>query len=263
MRILNMIVKERTAELEKLYKEVHDMNKELESRVIKRTMELEESNRDLESFSYSVSHDLRAPLRSIDGFSSKILKDYSHLMDDQGRDYFSRVINASRKMGKLIDDLLKLARLSRVELNKTSTDISSLAELSALELKASSPERNVDFIIQPGMVARADRNLMQIALHNLLGNAWKYTRIKTEARIEFSSFQRDNMTVYFIRDNGVGFDMRYASKLFGAFQRLHSESEFEGTGIGLATVKQIIRKHHGTIWAEGEVNQGAVFYFTL
>jgi light-regulated signal transduction histidine kinase (bacteriophytochrome) len=260
---LEHLVQQRTAELEKLYKEVHDMNKELESRVIKRTLELEESNKELESFSYSVSHDLRAPLRSIDGFSNKILKDYSHVMDDQGKDYFSRVINASQKMGRLIDDLLKLARLSRIEMNIATTDLSVLAELAAIDFKSAFPERNVDFIIQPGLVVNADRSLMQIALQNLLENAWKYTKNKAEAKIEFSCFQRDNKTVYFIRDNGVGFDMRYVSKLFGAFQRLHSESEFEGTGIGLATVKRILRRHHGTIWAEGEVNQGAVFYFTL
>jgi PAS domain S-box-containing protein len=260
---LEHLVHERTAELEKLYKEVHDMNKELESRVIKRTLELEESNRELESFSYSVSHDLRAPLRSIDGFSNKILKDYGHLMDDQGKDYFSRVIAASQKMGQLIDDLLKLARLSRVEMNITTTDLSILAESIASEFKAISLNRKVDFVIQPGLVATADRNLIQIALQNLLGNAWKYTKKKPEAKIEFSSIQQENKTVYFIRDNGVGFDMRYVNKLFGAFQRLHSPSEFEGSGIGLATVKRIIRRHQGTIWAEGELNQGAVFYFTL
>jgi PAS domain S-box-containing protein len=260
---LERLVQERTAELEKLYSEVHDMNKELELRVTKRTLELEESNKELESFSYSVSHDLRAPLRSIDGFSNKILKDYGHLMDDQGKDYFLRVINASQKMGHLIDDLLKLARLSRVEMNITTTDLSAIAEQTALELKSASPERKAEFIIHPGMNARADHSLMQIALQNLLGNAWKYTNNNQQTKIEFSSFRRDNITVYFIRDNGVGFDMRYVNKLFGAFQRLHSASEFEGTGIGLATVKRIIRRHHGTIWAEGEVNLGAIFYFTL
>jgi PAS domain S-box-containing protein len=260
---LENLVKERTAELENLYKEVNDMNKELESRVKKRTLELEESNKELESFSYSVSHDLRAPLRSIDGFSNKILKNYGHLLDAQGADYFSRVITATQKMGQLIDDLLKLARLSSVEMNIATTDLSNLAESMAMEFKAAYPERAVNFVIQPGLVARADRSLMQIALQNLLGNAWKYTKKNQEAKIEFSSFQRDNNTVYFIRDNGVGFDMHYVNKLFGAFQRLHSAAEFEGTGIGLATVKRIIRRHHGTIWAEGEINQGAVFYFTL
>jgi light-regulated signal transduction histidine kinase (bacteriophytochrome) len=260
---LENLVKERTAELEKLYKEMHDMNIELEMRVKRRTFELEESNRELESFSYSVSHDLRAPLRSIDGFSNKILKDYGHLIDDQGRNYFARVINASQKMGQLIDDLLKLARLSRVEMKVTTTDLTALAELIVSELKATTPERKVDFVLQPGLIAKADRNLMLIALQNLIGNAWKYTRKSRDAKIEFSSFLHDDKTVYFIRDNGVGFDMRYVNKLFGAFQRLHNESEFEGTGIGLATVKRIIWRHHGTIWAEGNVNQGAVFYFTL
>jgi len=260
---LELLVQERTAELEKLYREVHDMNIELESRVMKRTWELEESNKELESFSYSVSHDLRAPLRSIDGFSNKILKDYGHLMDEQGRDYFSRVINASQKMGHLIDDLLKLARLSRVEMNLTTTDLSAIAESIAAEYKTSMPDRKVDFIIQPGLIDKADRSLIQIALQNLMENAWKYTKNTKEAKIEFSSYRRENKTVYVIRDNGVGFDMRYVNKLFGAFQRLHSASEFEGTGIGLATVKRIIRRHHGTIWAEAEVNRGASFYFTL
>jgi light-regulated signal transduction histidine kinase (bacteriophytochrome) len=184
-------------------------------------------------------------------------------MDEQGSDYFARVIKASQKMGHLIDDMLKLARLSRVELTITTTDLSVLAESAAAEFRAASPDRKADFVIQPGLVASADRSLIQIALQNLLGNAWKYTRQKEETKIEFSSFRQDNKTVYFIRDNGVGFDMRYVNKLFGAFQRLHSESEFEGNGIGLATVKRIIRRHHGTIWAEGNVGQGAVFYFTL
>ncbi len=260
---LEHLVLERTAELEKLYMELNEMNKDLESRVSKRTWELEESNKELESFSYSVSHDLRAPLRSIDGFSNKILKDYGHLLDEQGKDYFSRVINASQKMGQLIDDLLKLARLSRIEMNLTSTDLSSIAESIVTDLKSSMPDRKVTIIIQPGLVDKADRSLMQIALQNLLDNAWKYTTNTRDAKIEFSSFRRDNKTIYFIRDNGVGFDMRYVNKLFGAFQRLHSASEFEGTGIGLATVKRIIRRHHGTIWAESEVNQGAAFFFTL
>jgi PAS domain S-box-containing protein len=260
---LEHLVLERTAELEKLYLELNNMNKELETRVIKRTWELEESNRELESFSYSVSHDLRAPLRSIDGFSNKIVKEYGHLLDEQGKDYFSRVISASQKMGHLIDDLLKLARLSRVEMNMTTTDLSSIAQSIAAEFKTAMPDRIIEFVIQPGLVDKADRSLMQIALQNLLDNAWKYTRNTREAKIEFSSFRRDNKTIYFIRDNGVGFDMRYVNKLFGAFQRLHSASEFEGTGIGLATVKRIIRRHHGTVWAEAEVNQGATFYFTL
>lgn len=260
---LEHLVMERTAELEKLYLELHDLNKDLESRVTRRTWELEESNKELESFSYSVSHDLRAPLRSIDGFSNKIIKDYGHLLDEQGRDYFSRVINASQKMGQLIDDLLKLARLSRVEMNLADTNLTSIAEAIAADLQSSAPERSVDFVIQQGLVDKADRSLMQIALQNLFDNAWKYTRNTRDAKIEFSSFRQETKTVYSLRDNGVGFDMRYVNKLFGAFQRLHSAAEFEGTGIGLATVKRIIRRHHGTIWAEAEVNQGAAFYFTL
>lgn len=247
----------------KLFKRMQDSNTELELRVAQRTTELEAINKELEAFSYSVSHDLRAPLRSIDGFSNKILKDYSNLFDDQGKDYFNRVMNASRHMGHLIDDLLKLARISRIDMNMEEIDLSAIAQSIVRELKESNPERIANISIQDNMIIAGDRNLIHIALQNLLGNAWKYSKNKTETEIEFSTIQKDGQIVYFIHDNGAGFDMRYVDKLFGAFQRLHSISEFEGTGIGLATVQRIIRRHQGTIWAESEVDKGTTFFFTL
>ena len=247
----------------KLYKELQVTNAELELRVAQRTTELEAINKELEAFSYSVSHDLRAPLRSIDGFSNKILKDYNNLFDDQGKDYFNRVMNASRHMGHLIDDLIKLARISRIDMNSAEINLSAMAQSIISELKESNPERKANIYIQDDMIITGDRNLMHVALHNLLGNAWKYSKNKPETEIEFATIQNDKQIVYFIRDNGAGFDMRYIDKLFGAFQRLHSHSEFEGTGIGLATVQRIFRRHHGTIWAESEVNKGTTFFFTL
>jgi PAS domain S-box-containing protein len=247
----------------KHYKELQEMNVELELRVAKRTSELEVINKELEAFSYSVSHDLRAPLRSIDGFSNKILKEYGGLFDEQGKNYFMRVKNASQQMGYLIDDLLKLAKLSSIEMYMEITNLSAIAESIVSELKASNPERKANILIQKEIIAKVDRNLMQIALQNLLSNAWKYSKNQTETTIEFGTFLKDEQTVYFIKDNGVGFNMKYVDKLFGAFQRLHSISEFEGIGIGLATVKRIIHRHLGTIWVKGEVNKGATFFFTL
>ncbi len=247
----------------KLYKEMQDSNIDLELRVAKRTMELEAINKELEAFSYSVSHDLRAPLRSIDGFSNKILKEYNELFDEQGKDYFSRVMKASRHMGHLIDDLLKLARYSRVEMHLEKINLSVLAESIATELKESNPERKASFRIQDSMITYGDRSLIQIALQNLLNNAWKYSKNEPNADIEFGTMKEDGRVTYFIRDNGVGFDMHYVDKLFGAFQRLHSQSEFEGIGIGLATVQRIIRRHQGNIWADSEVNKGTTFFFTI
>jgi light-regulated signal transduction histidine kinase (bacteriophytochrome) len=230
----------------------------------KSEIEIKKLNEELKAFSYSVSHDLRAPLRSIDGFSNIILKNYGHLLDDQGKDYLNRVMNASRHMGQLIDDMLKLSRLTRVGINIELINLSSIAESVSTELRNSNPERKADFIIQPEMMVNADPNLMRIAIENLLGNAWKYSNRQIETKIEFGTFiNKDNKTVFFIHDNGVGFDMKYVNKLFGAFQRLHGTAEFEGSGIGLATVQRIIHRHGGTIWAEGEINNGATFCFML
>jgi light-regulated signal transduction histidine kinase (bacteriophytochrome) len=221
------------------------------------------ANRELEAFSYSVSHDLRAPLRAIDGFSKTLLDGYQNLLDERGRDYLRRVRNATQKMAQLIDDLLKLSRLTRGDLNKTSVDLSLLAGEVAAELRRLPDGRRVSFLVADGLVAQCDQHLIKVVLDNLLGNAWKFTGKKEEAHIEFGSTLIDGTQTYFIRDNGAGFDMAFSDKLFDTFQRLHLEREFPGTGIGLSLVQRIIRRHGGKVWAEGEVGKGATFYFTL
>jgi PAS domain S-box-containing protein len=224
----------------------------------------EASSKELEAFSYSVAHDLRAPLRAIDGFSQSLLEDNAENLDEQGKRYLARVRAASGRMGQLIDDLLSLSRLTRVELRRSRVDLSALAETVAETLKAGDPARTVRFTAAPGVHAVGDPNLLRIALENLLGNAWKYTTKRPEATIVFGvAEQPDGTSAYFVRDDGAGFDMAHAGKLFGAFQRLHSADEFPGTGIGLATVARIIHRHGGRIWAEGAVDRGATFYFTL
>ncbi len=228
--------------------------------------ELEATNRELESFSYSVSHDLRAPLRSIDGFSQILLEDYSDSLDEDGADYLGRVRAASQRMGQLIDDLLTLSRTARLLMRREVLDLSELAESVASELRGRDPDRDVEFVIAEKLVVSGDARLLRVALENLLANAWKFTSRTEDARIEFGGVRRGKSsggTVYFVSDNGAGFDMSYAGKLFGAFQRLHPPEEFEGTGIGLATVQRVIRRHGGDVWAEGEVGRGATFYFTL
>lgn len=235
----------------------------LERRVVERTAQLEAANKELEAFSYSVSHDLRTPLRGIDGFGQILLEDYSHKLDDQGREYLQRLRAASQRMAQIIDDLLKLARVTRAELNLEEVDLSELAQDVAEKIRAQAPNRNVRFDIASGLKARADIRLLRIVLENLLGNAWKFTIRRNEARIEFGAIEENGNLVYFVRDNGAGFDMAYVNKLFGAFQRLHDVKEFPGTGIGLATVQRVVHKHGGRIWAEAAVNGGATFYFTL
>jgi PAS domain S-box-containing protein len=220
-------------------------------------------NKELEAFSYSVSHDLRAPLRTIDGFSQALLEDYPDRLDEQGRDYLQRVRAASQRMGALIDDLLKLSRLTRSEMHQEPVDLSALAREVATNLQQTQPERRVNFVISRGLTASGDHQLLRVALENLLGNAWKFTGKCPQARIEFGAIQNGDKKAYFVRDNGAGFDMTYAGKLFGAFQRLHETTEFPGTGIGLATVQRIIHRHGGRVWAEGAVGKGATFYFTL
>ena len=223
---------------------------------------LEGANRELEAFSYSVSHDLRAPLRTIDGFSRILLEDYAEDLDEEGRDYLGRVRAASVHMGHLIDDLLNLSRVTRSPLRREWVDLSALSAGIVRELRASQPEREVEFVIEEGVTGWGDARLMLVVLENLLGNAWKFTSKKPGARIEFGVEKKPG-GAYYVRDNGAGFDMDYADKLFGAFQRLHGAREFEGTGIGLATVQRIVHRHGGRVWAEGEVGQGATFYFTL
>jgi two-component system NtrC family sensor kinase len=224
--------------------------------------ELEVKNDELESFSYSVAHDLRAPLRSIDGFSLALLEDCGDKLDDAGKEYLNYVRQSTQHMARLIDDLLALSRVIRSPLDRAETDVTSIARGVASRLAKSWPDRRVDVVIAERVVGDCDHHLLTIAFENLLGNAWKFTGKRDEARIEVGTLDGDPLT-YFVRDNGAGFDMSYASKLFGVFQRLHSSSEFEGTGIGLATVQRIIRRHGGRIWAEGAVGEGATFYFTL
>jgi len=228
-----------------------------------RTRELETANRELQSFSYSVSHDLRTPLRAIDGFSQVLVEDYADTLDERGKDYLRRVRSASQRMGVLIDDFLKLSRVTQAEMKVTDVDMSALARKIVSELQVSDRSRVADFDIQDGLVARGDAALLRTTLENLLGNAWKFTRRKPSARIEFGRTEREGRAAYFVRDNGAGFDMAFAGKLFQPFQRLHRTEEFEGTGVGLATVKRIVERHGGEIWAEATVNEGATFYFTL
>jgi light-regulated signal transduction histidine kinase (bacteriophytochrome) len=224
---------------------------------------LEASNRELESFAYSVSHDLRAPLRTIDGFSQIIMDDYSAKVDEQGRDYLLRTKSATKKMGQLIDDMLKLSRITRQELKREEVDLSMMARKISAELSKNQPERQVEFVIKPGCTGACDRQLIGITLENLIGNSWKYSSRHPSAKIEFGTMEKDGKTAYFVRDDGAGFDPVYADKLFAPFQRLHTASEFQGNGIGLATIQRIVRKHGGSVWAEGQVEKGATFYFTL
>ena len=228
-----------------------------------RAAALETANQELEAFSYSVSHDLRAPLRSIDGFSLALLEDYGSQMDDSARDYMRRVRAAAQRMAALIDDLIDLSRVARAEMRWEQVDLSALAHAVAADLRQGAPERQVEFRFEPGLTARGDERLLRVALENLLGNAWKFTSEQAAAVIAFGRQRVDGQAAYFVRDNGAGFDMAYAHRLFGAFQRLHDQSEYPGTGIGLATVQRIIHRHGGRVWAEGQVQTGATFFFYL
>ncbi len=222
-----------------------------------------ERTKELESFSYSVSHDLRAPLRGIDGFSLALLEDYSEVLDEQGKNYLNRVRLGSQKMALLIDELLNLSRLGRRALNPTDVDLTALAGSLLHDFAEHDPNRSVEIIIEKEMMCFADSTLIRAVLQNLLENAWKFTSKKQDAKIEFGSLEKEGKRVYFVKDNGAGFNMEYKNKLFTAFQRLHQASEFPGTGIGLTTVQRIIHRHKGDLWAEGEIGKGAIFYFTL
>ena len=247
----------------KAEKKIIELNTELEQRVIERTEQLSAANKELEAFSYSVSHDLRAPLRSIDGFSQALLEDYQEKLDDTGKTYLDRVRRATQRMGLLIDDMLKLSRITQAEMKRESLDLSAIVRDIVEAKRKSEPDRVVDVAVQEGIMVQGDPYLMRIALENLLDNAFKFTGKGAHPQIEFGAVLRDRETACFIRDTGAGFDMAYVDKLFGAFQRLHTSDEFPGTGIGLATVQRIIHRHGGRVWAEGETGKGATFYFTL
>jgi light-regulated signal transduction histidine kinase (bacteriophytochrome) len=237
-----------------------ELNQELRQAII----ELKAVNRELEAFSYSVSHDLRAPLRSIDGFSQALLEDCLDQLDTTGQDYLRRIRSATQRMGHLIDDLLTLSRVTRSDINKEFVDLSQLASRVCIHLQQADPQRQVEFEIHPGLTAFGDTRFLQVVLDNLLNNAWKFTSHLLEAQIEFGAITGENgIPVYFVRDNGVGFDMAFVDKLFKPFQRLHGIGEFPGNGIGLATVQRIVHRHGGQAWAEGALGDGATFYFTL
>ncbi|MHB9029677.1 MAG: PAS domain S-box protein, partial [Candidatus Latescibacterota bacterium] len=240
-----------------------ERTRELNDHLSRKTAQLEAANKELEAFSYSISHDLRAPLRTLDGFSTALLEDYSDRLDPEGQNYLNRIRAAAQRMARLIDDLLQLSRTTRAEIHYTTVNLSNQAQYVLEELRQAEPERKVEVSIQEGMTAEGDETLLRQVLQNLLGNAWKFTSHKENARIEFGEKRENARQIFFVRDNGAGFDMRYAENLYVPFRRLHSDTDFPGTGIGLSIVKRIIDRHGGEIWAESEPGKGATFYFTL
>ncbi|MEO6321520.1 MAG: ATP-binding protein [Polaromonas sp.] len=257
-------LEKRSHELGRAKDEILILNSELEDRVRQRTVQLEAANQALQAFSYSVSHDLRAPLKTIDGFSHLLERVVADKMGEKGKHYLNRIRTGVQCMGELIDGLLSLAQLSRDTLQFSQVDLSAMARRIAQECQEEVPYRQAEIRIQDAMAVTGDRRLLLVVMQNLLVNAWKFTSKRELTRIEIGSKTgAANETVYFVKDNGAGFDMAYAEKLFGTFERLHSPSDFAGTGIGLATVKRVIERHGGRVWAEGKVNDGAVFYFTL
>ena len=263
LRATNALLGEELLERQRAEEEIKRLNDELEQRVRERTTQLVAANRELEAFAYSVSHDLRSPLRGIDGWSLALLEDYRDRLDEEGREYLERVRSEAKRMGRLIDDLLTLSRVTRAEMHKRPVDLTAMAQVIITRLRAVQPDRSVEAVIQPGLSASGDEALLEVALTNLIENAWKFTGKQAQARVEVGQVDQAGRHAFFVRDNGAGFDMKYAQKLFGAFQRLHKASEFPGTGVGLATVQRIIHRHGGQVWAEAEVEQGAAFFFTL
>jgi len=248
-------------EIERKAEEIHLLNTSLELRVQQRTAELEATNRELEAFSYSVSHDLRAPLRTIDGFSLALEEDYGNIVGPEGKDYISRVRVGVQRMGGLIDALLQLSRITRSEIEREPVDLTELAESVVAQVKLQNAGQTIHFTVEPGLTANADPKLLRVALENLFNNAVKFSSRKPESEIYFGWDEAQN--AWFVRDNGAGFDMHYKDKLFGAFNRLHGDKDFKGSGIGLATVARVIRRHHGNIWADSTVGTGATFWFSL
>jgi PAS domain S-box-containing protein len=242
---------------------IRQLNADLEQRVRDRTVQLEVANAELEAFSYSVSHDLRAPLRGIDGWSLALLDDYRDKLDDQGREYLGYIRSDTQRMGQLIDDLLRLSRVTRNRMERTLVDLGAVSETVVARLREAQPNAQVEFEAQGGLTAWCDAGLIEIALTNLIGNAWKFSSTRPVASIEFGRTEVESCSAFFIRDNGVGFDMTYVDKLFGVFQRLHKAAEFPGTGIGLAIVQRVVRRHGGRVWAESKPGVGTTFYFTL
>jgi len=243
--------------------EVRRLNAELEQRVADRTTQLEAANHELEAFAYSVSHDLRAPLRALDGFSSALISLYHDALDDQGRHYLERIQESSRRMGDLIGDLLDLSRITRRPFEPEHVDLTAIVREIVTELHSQEPGRQAEFVIAGNLAVQGDPHLLRIALENLLNNAWKFSGLRSVTHIEVGVCEHGAESIFFVRDNGVGFDMAYSDKLFKPFQRLHGMQEFPGTGIGLATVQRIINRHGGRIWAEAAVDRGATFCFTL
>lgn len=243
--------------------EVRRLNNELEKRVQERTSQLEATNRELEAFCYSVSHDLRAPLRAVRGFTEVLVENHAAQLDDRGREFLRRVNDASLQMDRLVEDLLRLSRVSRTEIQSQKIDLSDLASQVIADLRSSDTGRQVNVVIDPGLRGCGDERLVRLVIDNLLRNAWKFTGKRTDAEIHFGQTIAGDEPAFFVRDNGVGFHMAYLGRLFGVFQRLHSATEFPGSGVGLAIVQRVINRHGGRVWAEGAVNAGATFYFTL
>ncbi|WP_415836113.1 sensor histidine kinase, partial [Pedobacter westerhofensis] len=243
--------------------EIAELNIGLEQKIIERTAQLEAANREMEAFSYSVSHDLRAPLRAINGFTQILIEDYAEQLDPDALDILNEIVGNSSRMGQLIDNLLEFSRFGKQNLTMVNINITEMVESIVAGLLKEHPDRQVSVTIKPLGDITGDKNMLKQVFINMISNAFKYSGKKEKAMIEIGSYEKDKQCVYYVKDNGAGFDMKYYDKLYGVFQRLHSSNEFEGTGVGLAIIQRIISKHNGSAWADGVVNQGACFYISL